>query len=139
MARHSAWRRTSASPTPPRTRSSRNPAAVSSASARPSGEVSTMKIAIMGSGAIGGYFGGRLAANGEDVTFIARGAHLAAIKANGLKLESGLGDVTIKPAEATDDPKSIGPVDYVLFCVKLYDVEAAGAQIKPLIGPQTTV
>src|SRR5438105_1454884 len=98
-----------------------------------------MKVAIMGSGAIGGYFGGRLAAKGTDVSFIARGAHLAAIRANGLKLESALGDVLVKPAKATDDVSTIGAVDYVLFCVKLYDVESAAQQIKPLVGSGTTV
>ena len=98
-----------------------------------------MKIAVMGSGAIGGYFGGRLAAHGTDVSFIARGAHLAAIRSNGLRIDSALGNALIKPAKATDDPNTIGPVDYVLFCVKLYDVEAAAALISQLIGPKTVV
>jgi len=98
-----------------------------------------MKVAIFGSGGIGGYFGGRLAAHGTDVTFIARGAHLAAIKAAGLRIESALGNAQVKPAKASDDPKSVGPVDYVLFCVKMYDVESAAALVKPLVGPNTTV
>jgi 2-dehydropantoate 2-reductase len=98
-----------------------------------------MKIAIFGTGGIGGYFGGRLAANGSDVTFIARGAHLAALKSDGLKLQSALGDLHQKPVKASDDPKSVGPVDYVLFCVKMYDVESAAAACKPLVGANTTV
>ena len=97
-----------------------------------------MKVAIFGTGGIGGYFGGRLAAHGTDVTFIARGAHLAAIKADGLKVESALGNLHVQ-AKATDDPKSVGAVDYVLFCVKMYDIESAAAAVKPLIGPDTTV
>jgi len=98
-----------------------------------------MKVAIFGTGGIGGYFGGRLAAHGTDVTFIARGAHLAAIRKDGLQVQSGLGDFIVKPAKATNDPKSIGPVDYVLFCVKMYDVESGAEACKPLLGPNTTV
>ncbi len=98
-----------------------------------------MKIAIMGSGGVGGYFGARLAAAGEDVSFIARGPHLAAIRDKGLIVKSGAGDVTIKPAQATDDPGTIGPVDIVLFAVKLYDTENAGKMLAPLIGPETGV
>ncbi|MBT3789778.1 MAG: 2-dehydropantoate 2-reductase [Alphaproteobacteria bacterium] len=98
-----------------------------------------MKIAIMGAGAIGGYFGGRLADAGYDVSFIARGAHLEAIKANGLKVLSPLGDFAINPATATDNPAEIGPVDVVLFMVKNYDTLQAAEQIKPLIGPDTAV
>ena len=98
-----------------------------------------MKIAVMGSGGIGGYFGGRLAAAGEDVTFIARGAHLAAMQKDGLRIISPLGDAHITAVKATDDPVSIGPVDIVMFCVKLYGVEQAAALCKPLIGPDTAV
>jgi 2-dehydropantoate 2-reductase len=98
-----------------------------------------MKIAVMGAGAIGGYFGGRLADAGYDVSFIARGAHLAAINANGLKVLSPLGDFTINPATVTDNPADIGPVDVVLFMVKNYDTGPAAEQIKPLIGPDTAV
>jgi len=98
-----------------------------------------MRIAVMGTGGVGGYFGGRLAAAGEDVTFIARGSHLAAIQRDGLKITSALGDATIAPAQATDDPASVGPVDLVLFTVKLYDTEAAAEAIRPLIGPETGV
>ena len=98
-----------------------------------------MKIAIMGSGGIGGYYGGRLAAAGADVHFIARGAHLAAMRENGLRIISPLSDVHIPVVTATDDPATIGEVDIVMFCVKLYDVEEACAAIKPLIGPNTAV
>ena len=98
-----------------------------------------MQIAVMGTGGVGGYFGGRLAAAGEDVTFIARGAHLAAIQRDGLKITSALGDATIAPAQASDDAAAIGPVDLVLFTVKLYDTLAAAEAIRPLIGPETGV
>jgi len=98
-----------------------------------------MKIAIMGSGGVGGYFGARLAATGNDVTFIARGAHLDAIRSDGLRVQSPLGDVHIDPAHATDDPTEIGPADIVLFATKLYDTEIAGEMCKPLIGADTAV
>lgn len=93
----------------------------------------------MGTGGVGGYFGGRLAEGGEDVTFIARGAHLAAIRDRGLRIESARGDVVIKPTAATDDPGQVGPVDIVLFCVKLWDVEAAARSVRPMVGPGTAV
>ncbi len=92
----------------------------------------------MGSGGIGGYYGGKLAAAGEDVTFIARGAHLEAIRRHGLQVKSVAGDFHVRP-KATDDPATIGPVDLVLFCVKGYDTEAAAQQICPLIGIETAV
>ncbi|MBI3086448.1 MAG: 2-dehydropantoate 2-reductase, partial [candidate division NC10 bacterium] len=76
-----------------------------------------MKIAVMGSGGIGGYFGGLLAKAGEDVTFIARGAHLEAIQKNGLQVKSVAGDFHVRP-KATRDPPAVGPADLVLFCVK---------------------
>jgi 2-dehydropantoate 2-reductase len=98
-----------------------------------------MRIAIMGSGGVGGYLGARLAASGQDVTFLARGAHLAAIRAHGLALRSALGDVLIRPAEASDDPAAVGPVEIVIFAVKLYDTEAAAAAARPLVGPHTGV
>ena len=98
-----------------------------------------MKIAVFGSGGVGGYFGGRLAAAGEDVTFIARGAHLAALQQGGLHIESPNGNVTIDPVRATDRVDTIGPVDVVLFTVKIYDVDAAAATLGPLIGPDTVV
>jgi 2-dehydropantoate 2-reductase len=98
-----------------------------------------LRIVIMGSGGVGGYLGGRLAAAGGEVTFIARGAHLRAILDHGLRVRSARGDVDLRPARATDDPASIGPVDLVLFAVKLYDTETAAAAIGPLLGPQTGV
>lgn len=98
-----------------------------------------MKIAVMGAGGVGGYFGARLALAGEEVSLIARGAHLAAIRERGLRLLSELGDATVEPARATDDPAEIGPVDIVLFCVKLWDTEPAAAAARPLIGEGTAV
>ncbi len=98
-----------------------------------------MKIAMMGSGGIGGYYGGRLADAGADVSFIARGAHLAAMRENGLKVISPLGDFHLPHVTATDDPATIGTADIVMFCVKLYDVEETCELIKPLIGQNTAV
>lgn len=98
-----------------------------------------MRIAVIGAGGVGGAFGAALAKAGADVTFVARGAHLKAIREHGLRIEGGRGETLINPARATDDPGSIGPVDFVLFCVKLWDVESAGEAIKPLIGPTTAV
>jgi 2-dehydropantoate 2-reductase len=91
----------------------------------------------MAAGAVGGYFGGRMAAAGHDVAFIARGAHGDAIRRNGLTIESPLGDLYLKNVEVTDDPKQIGTVDVVLFAVKLWGTEAAGEQTRALVGPQT--
>src|SRR6201987_3568330 len=98
-----------------------------------------MRIAVVGAGGVGGGFGAALAKAGADVTFIARGAHLAAMKSAGLKIEGGRGETHIVPTQATDDPKTIGKVNVVLFCVKLWDVESAGEHIKPLVGPGTAV
>jgi 2-dehydropantoate 2-reductase len=98
-----------------------------------------MRIAVVGAGGVGGGFGAALARAGADVSFIARGAHLAAMKKEGLKVQSPRGDTHLVPTQATDDPASIGKVDIVLFCVKLWDVESAGQHIRPLIGPDTAV
>jgi 2-dehydropantoate 2-reductase len=98
-----------------------------------------MRIAVIGSGGVGGAFGAALAQAGADVTFVARGAHLEAMRANGLRVLSPRGDIHIHPCKATDNPAEIGVVDVVLFCVKLWDVESAGTAIKPLIGPNTAV
>jgi 2-dehydropantoate 2-reductase len=98
-----------------------------------------MRIAVFGAGAVGGYFGARLAAAGHDVVFMARGRHLDAIRKSGLRIESPNGDVTIHPAQATDDPASVGPVDYLMFAVKLFDTEAVGHACQPMVGPDTTV
>lgn len=98
-----------------------------------------MRIVVLGSGGVGGYFGGRLAARGVDVTFIARGAHLAALRARGLHVESPDGDVHLPSVRATDDPSAVGPADVVLFAVKLYDMASAVSMLAPLIGPTTLV
>jgi 2-dehydropantoate 2-reductase len=98
-----------------------------------------MRIAIFGTGGVGGYFGGRLAAAGGDVAFIARGAHLQALRERGLRIESPLGNLHLARVQATDDPSSIGPADIVFFTVKLYDSEAALRMLPPLIGPSTLV
>ena len=98
-----------------------------------------MRIAVIGAGGVGGGFGAALAKAGADVTFIARGAHLAAMKSVGLKIQGGRGETHLVPTKATDNPAEIGPVDIVLFCVKLWDVESAGEAIKPLVGPGTAV
>jgi 2-dehydropantoate 2-reductase len=98
-----------------------------------------MRIAVVGAGGVGGEFGAALAKAGADVTFIARGAHLAAMKSRGLKVQGGRGETHLVPTRATDNPAEIGPVDIVLFCVKLWDVESAGLAIKPLVGPDTAV
>lgn len=98
-----------------------------------------MKIAIMGTGGVGGYFGARLAAAGNQVHFIARGAHLAAIRSEGLRIESALGNLTIHPAKATDNPAFVGPADIVIVTVKLWSTEEAVLGAKPLVGPDTGV
>jgi 2-dehydropantoate 2-reductase len=98
-----------------------------------------MRIAVIGAGGVGGGFGAALAKAGADVTFLARGAHLAAMKSVGLKVSGSRGDTHLVPTKATDDPAEIGQVDVVLFCVKLWDVESAGERIKPLIGAKTAV
>jgi 2-dehydropantoate 2-reductase len=98
-----------------------------------------MRVAVMGSGGTGGYFGGLLARAGEEVTFIARGAHLDAIRAGGLTVRSRVHGGFTVAAAATDDPATVGPVDLVLFCVKAYDTDSAARAIRPLVGPETTV
>ena len=98
-----------------------------------------MKIAVMGSGGVGGYFGARLALAGNEVSFVARGEHLLAIRERGLHVESPLGNLHVAKPVATDDPKTLGPVDLVLLAVKLWDTEAATNAIAPLVGPETAV
>lgn len=98
-----------------------------------------MRIAVIGAGGVGGGFGVALAKAGADVTFLARGAHLAAMREKGLRIEGGRGESHLVPTQATDDPAAIGVVDMVLFCVKLWDVESAGERIRPLVGPETAV
>ena len=98
-----------------------------------------MRVVVVGAGGIGAPLGASLALAGEEVTFIARGSHLAAMCANGLKIEGDRGESLIRPVRATDDPATVGPVDLILFCVKLWDVEDAGKQIRPLMGPDTAI
>ncbi|WP_161953961.1 ketopantoate reductase family protein [Candidatus Methylomirabilis limnetica] len=97
-----------------------------------------MKVAVVGVGAVGGYFGGLLAKGGVDVTFIARGERLEALRARGLTVKSGKGDFSIR-IDATDDPAEVGPVNLVLFCVKSYDTESAIRQALPMVGQETLV
>jgi 2-dehydropantoate 2-reductase len=98
-----------------------------------------MRIAIIGAGGVGGYFGARLALAGEDVHFVARGAHLAALRERGLAVRRDEGDLVARPVAATDDAASIGAVDVVLVAVKLWDTEAAARAARPLTGPGTAV
>lgn len=98
-----------------------------------------MRIAVMGTGGVGGYYGGLLAQTGHAVTFIARGAHLQAIQSQGLQVKSIFGDFQVNPARATDDPAQVGPVDLVLFVTKSYHTDQAAQAIKPMIGPETSV
>ena len=98
-----------------------------------------MRIAIFGTGGVGGYFGGRLAHAGEDVTFIARGEHLRAIRTNGLKVESQSGNFVVYPAKATDDVNDVGEVDLVVVGVKAWQVPEVARAMKPRVGPDTTV
>jgi 2-dehydropantoate 2-reductase len=98
-----------------------------------------MKIAIMGSGGVGGYFGARLAAGGADVHFVARGAHLEAMRTQGLIIEGGPSPLHLSDVRATSDPSSIGTADFVLIAVKLWDTAAAIEQVRPIVRPQTTV
>lgn len=97
-----------------------------------------MRIAIMGSGGVGGYVGARLAAAGEEVVFIARGAHLAAIREHGLQLFSPRGDVHVR-AQAEESGAAVGPVDLVFFAVKLWDTETAARQVLPMLRPESRV
>jgi 2-dehydropantoate 2-reductase len=98
-----------------------------------------MKILIMGTGGVGGYYGGLLAQQGNEVTFIARGAHLYAIRHDGLTVKSVHGDFKVFPVSATDDPVKVEPVDLVLFSVKTYHTDEAAEAIRPVLGPQTAV
>jgi 2-dehydropantoate 2-reductase len=98
-----------------------------------------MRIAVIGTGGIGGPCGASLAKAGADVTFVARGAHLAAMRENGLRIEGDRGEIHIQPVQATDDIAGIGTVDVVLCCVKLWDLERVAEQIRAIIAPQTAV
>lgn len=98
-----------------------------------------MRIAIMGAGGVGSYFGARLAAAGEDIAFICRGAHLTALCERGMTVSSPQGDLTLPPVQATDDPATVGPVDVILSTVKLYDLDAACERMAPMVGPDTMI
>ncbi len=98
-----------------------------------------MRIAIFGTGGVGGYFGARLAQAGQDVVFIARGAHLRAIQTSGLRVESIKGDFVVSPAQASDDSGQVGPVDAVIVGVKAWQIPDAAQAMRPLIGEQTIV
>ncbi|MEJ1161511.1 2-dehydropantoate 2-reductase [Prosthecomicrobium sp. N25] len=98
-----------------------------------------MRIAVMGTGGVGGYFGGKLAAAGFDVGFVARGAHGAALAAEGLTIESGVTPIERMPIRVVSDPAELGPVDLVLFAVKLWDTEGAVEQLKPVLTADTVV
>lgn len=98
-----------------------------------------MRIAVVGVGGVGGYFGGRLAQAGENVVFIARGEHLRALQTQGLRVESIRGDFAVQPAQATDDPASVGVVDVVLVGVKAWQVPEVARQMQPMVGPETIV
>ena len=98
-----------------------------------------MRIAVFGAGAVGGYFGGRLAESGQDVIFIARGAHLRAMQSEGLRVDSINGDFTVYPARTSDDPGRVGEVEAVLLGVKAWQVPEAALAMRPLIGQDTCV
>ena len=98
-----------------------------------------MRIVIMGTGGMGGYYGGLLARQGNDVTFVARGAHLEAIQKTGLQVKSIHGDFTISPAKATDDPAALETPELILFCTKTYGTDEAVQKIRPIVGKETTV
>ena len=98
-----------------------------------------MRIVIMGAGGLGGYFGARLAAAGNDVAFVARGAHLAAIKQDGLRVTSARGDLHLRDVVATDNPATLAPAEVVIVAVKLWDTEAAAEAVKPLVQSGTAV
>jgi 2-dehydropantoate 2-reductase len=100
-----------------------------------------MRIAVVGAGGVGGYFGARLASHGEEVHFVARGTHLAAMANHGMQVRSVFGDFSVPPQQmhATDDVAQIGAVDVVLFTVKTFDTDAAAALLPPLLGPDTAV
>lgn len=99
-----------------------------------------MRVVVMGAGGVGGYFGAHLARAGHEVTFVARGPHLDAIRRGGFRLEGGRGNIVLTEVGATDDPRGLeGPADVILFTVKLYDTEAAGEAIRSIVGPGTMV
>lgn len=98
-----------------------------------------MRFAVMGAGAVGGYFGALLARGGHPVAFLARGAHLQAMREGGLRVKSWRGDFHLPSVEATDEPAEVGPAECVLFAVKAYDTEAAARRMAPMVGPETVI
>ncbi len=96
-----------------------------------------MRIAVFGAGGVGGYFGGRLAQSGEEVVFIARGEHLKAMQADGLRVDSLQGDFLVKPVQATDDPRRVGLVDIIIVAVKAWQVPEAAQAMLPMSGEET--
>lgn len=98
-----------------------------------------MRIAVMGAGAVGGYFGARLVANSNEVAFIARGPHLTALRRGGLTVESFQKNLHIRDALFTDDLNEVGPMDLILFCVKSYDTEPVAQSLGPMMGPETVI
>ncbi len=98
-----------------------------------------MRIAIFGTGGVGGYFGGRLAQAGEEVIFIARGKHLAAMQRHGLRVDSLKGDFVVQPVQASDDPAQVGPVEAILVGVKAWQVPNVAQAMRPMVGPDTFV
>lgn len=98
-----------------------------------------MRITVMGSGGVGGYFGAKLAQGGCDVSFVARGAHLEALREHGLRVESELGDIHLREVRVSDDPRALGRADVVLICVKLWDTENAARAVAPIVGRDTAV
>jgi 2-dehydropantoate 2-reductase len=102
-------------------------------------EESRVKIVVLGAGGVGGYFGGRLAAAGSAVTFVARGAHLAAMRRSGLRVKSLQGDTLIRDVRAVEAVSEAGPADLVLVSVKLWDTEAAAASLKPVAHQGTAI
>jgi len=98
-----------------------------------------MRIAVVGVGGLGGYIGGRLAHAGQDVTFVARGERLQALRERGLRVHNADREFVIQPVQITDNPPEIGPMDLILFCVKTYDVLSAAEVLRPLVGPGTAL
>ena len=98
-----------------------------------------MRIAIMGTGGVGGYYGGLLSLKGQEVIFIARGAHLQALRENGLHVKSVHGDFLVSPARATDDPAEVGPVDLIIFTTKTPHTDIAARAMQPMVGENTVV
>jgi 2-dehydropantoate 2-reductase len=98
-----------------------------------------MKITVMGPGGVGGYFGARLAAAGNDVTFVARGAHLEAMRKNGLRLDSEIGNLHLDPAKVVADAGAIAAADAVIFAVKMRDTESAAETLRPLVAKGATI